>query len=703
MREVSHKSVLFLRDACEREGVAFDEIAQGLNGLGSFDAKAGRVDWDVFATLLDRFAARVGMRAVEEAGARTADDAFAESIRVIAGAFASSRVLYRAIVRWFAPAAIENLLASYEDLPDGRARIIVEVPPPHRPSLAFFHLTLGSYRAAPRLLGQRDAIVEMRLEVARAIYTISPPPDLTLLARVRRAVKAALGARRAIVELSEQQDLLRASYQALLDSRRDFRVVIDSVPNGVMIHRAGVILYANPSWSTTLGFDPVGRRVSDLVVASARDGFEALIVAGAARDDARPEIEFRCADGHVVTLEVYPAKDVDFDGSPSSVLVAHDVTEKKELHAKAALAERMASIGTIAASVAHEINNPLTYVTDNLRSLREALSSATSTVAREDLAQMAAEAAGGAERVEVIVRDLKTFSRVEADVLGPLDICATLESTARIAASEIRQRARLVFEFEAVPLVVGNASRLSQVFLNLLINAAHAIPEGHVEDNEIRVAARADGGRVAIEVRDTGTGIAPENLARIFEPFFTTKQLGVGTGLGLTVCHTIVTAMGGTIVVESVLGKGTTVRVLLLRAKEEALPPRSIRPSLAPLRGPIRILVVDDEPLVAKALTRVLRGNQITVAASGEAALAALASASFDVVFCDLMMPGMSGMDLFERVRPEQRPSFIFTTGGAFTPRAQQFLASVPNRRLDKPFDPKRVLRMLADICSVTI
>ena len=698
MREVSNKSAIFLRDACAREGFQFDEIAQGIPGLEKIDDGSGRIDWDAFASLMDRFMAKTGMRAVEEAGARTVEDAFAESIRVIAGAFASSRVLYRAIVRWFAPAAVDNLVLTYEDLPDGRARITVEVPPAHRPSIAFFHLTLGSYRAAPRMLGQPDAIVEMRLEERRATYTITPPPDLTILARARRAVKAALGARRAIQELSDQQDQLRASYQALLDSRRDFRAVIDSVPNGVLIHRAGVILYTNPSWSTTLGFDSVGLRLADLVVPSARDGFDALIVPNAERGTTRPEVQFVCADGHVVTLELFPAKDVDFDGRTSSVLVAHDVTEKKDLHAKATIAERMASIGTIAAGVAHEINNPLTYVTDNVRRLNEALSSHASTLPRAELAQMAAEAASGTERVEVIVRDLKTFARAQPDVVGPLDICAILESTSRIAVSEIRQRARLVQDFDAVPLALGNASRLGQVFLNLLINAAHAIPEGHVEENEIRIVARGVGEQVSIEVRDTGAGIAPENLSRIFEPFFTTKPLGVGTGLGLTVCHKIVTSMGGEIVIESIVGQGTTVRVLLPRAKGALQPKRSMRPSVSPARGPRRILVVDDEPLVAKALTRTLRGNDVTVATSGDEALAALESATFDLVFCDLMMPGMSGMELFERVPPEVRPSFIFATGGAFTPRAQQFLATVPNRTIDKPFDAKLIRQIVADL-----
>jgi len=414
-------------------------------------------------------------------------------------------------------------------------------------------------------------------------------------------------------------------------------------------------------------------------------------------------VQFVRADGTFVTIELFTAKELDFDGMTSCVLVSHDVTEKRELQTKAQLADRMASIGTIAAGVAHEINNPLTYVVGNVRAIHEALSRTDAQTSREELAQLAAEAISGTERVEVIVRDLKTFSRAQTEAVGPLDVCAILESAARMAVSEIRLRARFVQDFEDVPLAVGNAQRLGQVFLNLLINAAQAIPTGHVEENEIRVVARGVGDRVSIEVRDTGSGIAPEHLSRIFEPFFTTKPVGVGTGLGLAICHNIVSSMGGTITVESALGKGTTMRVVLPAASAVAPRARSMHPSASPKRGPKRILVVDDEPLVAKALSRTLRGNDVTVATNGAEALALIQAQPFDLVFCDLMMPGMDGIELFERVPPEVRGSFVFATGGVFTARAQQFLATLPNRTLDKPFDSKLVRKIVADLDALDV
>jgi nitrogen-specific signal transduction histidine kinase len=404
------------------------------------------------------------------------------------------------------------------------------------------------------------------------------------------------------------------------------------------------------------------------------------------------------ANGETATLEVFPSENVDFEGKPSRVLVAHDVTERKELQAKASLAERMASIGTIAAGVAHEINNPLTYVIANVRRIHAVLSSPGGDVPSSELVQMAAEAVSGVERVEVIVRDLKMFSRADTDVVMPIDVRAVLESTARIAESEVRLRARLVQDFEDVPLAVGNASRLGQVFLNLLVNAAHSIPEGDIAAHEIRISARRAGDRVAIEVSDTGAGISKENLPRVFQAFFTTKPVGVGTGLGLAICHTIVTSMGGEISVTSEVGVGTTVRVLLPIAVAPAPRQRSIQPSTPPRAGPKRILVVDDEPLVARALERTLRGNDVTIALSGKDALAALAGEAFDLVFCDLMMPGVSGMDLYQELRPDQQERFVFVTGGAFTARAQSFLASIPNRTIDKPLDIKLVRKIVAEL-----
>jgi signal transduction histidine kinase len=230
-------------------------------------------------------------------------------------------------------------------------------------------------------------------------------------------------------------------------------------------------------------------------------------------------------------------------------------------------ADRLASMGRLAAGVGHEINNPLSYVISNLNFLHGELArieGAPTHAEREEILEVLEAAREGAERVRVIVKDLKTLSRPEEASSDRSELCKVVRSAAKLAANELRYRARLVEDCDDVPLVQGNEARLGQVFLNLIVNAAHAIPPGKSHENEVRVVARKAGeDRVTVEVSDTGCGIPPENLRRIFEPFFTTKPVGLGMGLGLSVCHSIITGLGGELDVRSEVGKGTTFVVTL--------------------------------------------------------------------------------------------------------------------------------------------
>ncbi|HZS35304.1 MAG TPA: ATP-binding protein, partial [Polyangia bacterium] len=297
-----------------------------------------------------------------------------------------------------------------------------------------------------------------------------------------------------------------------------------------------------------------------------------------------------------------------------------------------------------------------------------------------------------AERVRLIVRDLKIFSRPEEEKLGAVDVRVVMESSLRMAWNEIRHRARLVKSYGDVPAVAANEARLGQVFLNLVINAAQAIEPGHADRNQLRVATRDGGaGRVIVEVADTGSGIPADVIGRIFDPFFSTKPIGVGTGLGLPICYRIVTGFGGEIGVESEPGKGSVFRVTLpiaVPAVEEPAP--AAAPAPAPARR-ARVLVVDDDEMVARSLRRMIGPeHHVVVASSARAGAEACARERFDVILCDLMMPEMTGMDLhaeLARVAPEQAARMVFMTGGAFTPDARSFLERVPNERLEKPFD----------------
>ncbi len=382
-----------------------------------------------------------------------------------------------------------------------------------------------------------------------------------------------------------------------------------------------------------------------------------------------------------------------------------DVTEKRRLQAQLIQSDRMASMGTLAAGVAHEINNPLAYVVANLGWVAQSLDGAGpgATVPPEDQSEIREaleEARSGAERVRAIVRDLKTFSRADESARGPADVRRVLESALNLARNEIRHRARVVTDLGEVPTVEASEHRLGQVFLNLLINAAQAIAEGRADQNQVRAVTRTDErGWAVVEIHDTGSGIPPEHPSSIFEPFFTTKPPGVGTGLGLAICHGIVTGLGGEIQVTSEPGRGSVFRVRLPPARAPA--PEAPEPAPAPHPPRARILVVDDEPLVGRAIQRILgASHQVTVETSGRAALARLERGErFDLMLCDLMMPEMTGQDLLqalERTAPDLAGRVAFLTGGAFTPAAREFLERTGRPRLDKPFEAQALERLVA-------
>ncbi|ATB29929.1 hybrid sensor histidine kinase/response regulator [Melittangium boletus] len=393
----------------------------------------------------------------------------------------------------------------------------------------------------------------------------------------------------------------------------------------------------------------------------------------------------------------------DADGRLMRVVGAvEDRTEREELRARLALSDRMASVGTLAAGVAHELNNPLAYVLANLDFAREELRTALEPGSGvEPIAQALEEAREGAERMRLIVRDLKLFSRKDDERLEWVEVHRALDSAAAMAWNEIRHRARLVKDYQPLPAVYANEARLGQVFLNLIVNAAHAIAEGAAERNEIRLSTRVDAaGRVVVEVRDTGGGIPEELRPRILEPFFTTKPLGVGTGLGLPICQDLLTRLGGALEFESEEGVGTVFRVVLAAPERPQREEKGVSASKAPVRRRGHLLVVDDEPMVLAALQRTLnQEHDVTVFTRAEAALAWLEQGlPWDLLLCDVMMPEMTGIELYEvlaKRMPERVGHVVFVTGGAFTERAREFLGRVDPPRLEKPFDFQALRGML--------
>jgi len=279
---------------------------------------------------------------------------------------------------------------------------------------------------------------------------------------------------------------------------------------------------------------------------------------------------------------------------------------------------------------------------------------------------------------------------------------ACIEWALKLTGNQLRHTAKLVKEIGPAPLVLGNEVRLSQVFVNLLANAAQAI-EGRPQDNEIRIAVATEGGEAVVEVCDTGSGVAPEVADRIFEPFFTTKPPAAGTGLGLSICRNLVEAMDGRIELDASVPGRTCFRVRLPPAPLQTATPS--RPVAVVDHRRVRILVVDDDPLFSRSMRRMLqRDHDVTLVDNGQDAAVMLRdSDAFDLVLCDMMMPGMSGMDLYEEVlvsRPDMAERIVFTTGGAFTRRAADFLALVGNRHITKPFASAELLALVQSLTS---
>ncbi len=471
----------------------------------------------------------------------------------------------------------------------------------------------------------------------------------------------------------------------------------------------GRYMFVNPAFEVLTGYrasEALGRRAADLL------GTEDRPQLLAQPQKADGEKIFRGTsfgyrkDGTRFEQEVTFAAVSTEDGILKYIVgIRRDVTELHRTQEALRVRDRLASVGTLAAGVAHEINNPLTYVIANL--------SYALTVMEElkqenrfgpdlkDFEEALIEAQDGAERVKSIVRDLKTFARSDTDSIGVLDVNSVLESSLKMVANEIRHAARLSLELDNVPAVLGNESKLGQVFINLLVNAVQALPEGKALSNEISIRTKSEEDGVTITVADSGCGMSEETASRAFDPFYTTKKVGVGTGLGLCICHNIVNSMGGDIRIESRLNKGTTVMVRLPSADITTFETPQEAPSeAARIDRRLRVLVIDDEAPVGKAFRRILNDCRVDVAESGVEGFKLIKKNEHDVVFCDLMMPDMSGMDLYDRVRvelPEKVDDMIFMTGGVFTPQAEEFVNVCTRPVLHKPFDSEKIRRLISE------
>ncbi len=456
-----------------------------------------------------------------------------------------------------------------------------------------------------------------------------------------------------------------------------FDLLVEDLPDGILIHRAGTVSYVNAR----------GRAM--LAIAGSPRGLTVASLASPALDqlEDRPGVVALRTAATSVQVEV-ARKPIQFAGAPSELIVIRDVSERERLRTRLDVTQRLASVGSLAAGVAHEINNPLTVILASLEMLSHEVAAAS------EASELVDEATDATERVRRIVDDMRRLARGDDDSRpAPFAVGPAIQRAVALTAADVRQRALVeIDEGGTDRMVLGSESRFVQVVVNILVNAAHAMPtDAAASRHTIRIAAGERGERIEVTVTDDGVGIAPEILERVFDPFFTTKDVGVGTGLGLSICHSLMQAMSGSITLTSTVGVGTTVALQLPSAPATvvvedragarpratgatatpARPSATVRPDAAPIAGPSgppRILVIDDEPGIRTLVTRMLGDHEVAAAESGPGALAMIARGErFDLILCDVLMPEMPGPAVraaLTRAAPDQARRMVFVTGG---------------------------------------
>lgn len=466
------------------------------------------------------------------------------------------------------------------------------------------------------------------------------------------------------------------------------------------------IVYVNAAFTEMTGFtaDEARGKTPDILMGPETDQ-ETLSTIQRAREipeAVRVELLHYRKDRSTFWAEVDVVPILDDDGLCTHFMgVLRDITKRKNAYSRLFEAERLAAIGTLAAGVAHEMNNPLAYLLTNISFVEESLPKLVAAASTpddwSDLVRTVEDVRHGAMRLAGIVRDIKTFSSVDAQESIPCRVSPILVRAVKMARAGMPDSAPIELRCDdEVPRVLADPNRLAQAILNVLINALDAVPADAAgrRRGQVQILARGNGDSVEISIRDDGVGIPPDVLPRILDPFFTTKEVGKGVGLGLSISHSIIQAMHGHMSLESAVGRGTTVHITLPRASvsiPHSSPALETHRDLPPVSRRLRVLVVDDEEMVARAIRRALRArDDVVTCEGGHAALDLLANDEFDVILCDLSMPRMSGGELYVRVAetwPGREKRIIIMTGGAASDSGRQFLDRVKPPRLDKPVD----------------
>jgi len=573
---------------------------------------------------------------------------------------------------------IQDVDPSYPPGADDRARLIRDHPGP-----TLTHHVKRSGRRLP-------------VEVTRRMFTWrGRATELTVVRDVRQRLKAELQIRR-------------------------LAAAVDSVGLGVLLTSGdGTLVFVNPAFERMLGEAPgtvVGRSVDSLRPLDTTGEFEGELVV---------ESEGRGAFPVYISRALFQSRT---GGLAGAVEIWTDLTEQKERDQQLMQADKLASLGQTAASVAHEINNPLAFIIANLRTLLEYatdirqaidelrvslgkpeadLRSAVEAVlneenlldAMEDIDQLTSESLRGAERVRTIVADLRAYAR-RKDIMQPCDLRKVVDNALTLAKNELRYRTDVITDIaEDFPKVIGSPGRLEQVVLNLVLNAVQALPDDPPSErpNRIWIRMSAEGDRATLEIEDNGSGIPDSVVSKIFNQFFTTKDTKRGTGLGLFISKKIIDTHGGTLEVRSTHGEGSVFRIEL---------PTEPVVRAAPVSKNVRrrsVLLIDPERLVLDSLTRVLQPHHdVTAVESGQVGLRKAETGAFDVIVCELALPDLPGDLLFHKLKqsqPDVARRFVIISGGSRSPHTSE-ITEAGVHRLVKPVEPNKLLGLIEQITT---
>lgn len=494
-----------------------------------------------------------------------------------------------------------------------------------------------------------------------------------------------------LLALGWQRAALRRRTRTLLaQTDASFRAFLASMPEIVIVRRRDGAVLLNEAAQELFGTDGEDEKMWLMrsVHPSDRRRVMALLRGEAAATPARElmEVRVRAPDSEQWRDLEVSHQAVSLGGAPARILVGRDVTERRRLQTQMLMADRMVSLGTLVAGIGHEINNPLSYVLGNLEVIAEAVGREETELyaLRREVKAAARDALDGATRVRTIVQRLSSFSRSSEDVRLPVKLEEMVAQAVRLTHNELRHRARVVLALGPVPPVLADPGQLTQVIINLLINAAHAIAPGAADRHYITIRTHASEETVFLEVQDTGTGMDSQVVARAFDPFFTTKRVGEGTGLGLSICHGIVTSHGGQISIDSARGRGTTMRVSLPAHREASAASGASAAAAVATSSAVVADEVDDSPMRPVSPPVASAAPRSSLAARGSTAHALAESGALTTA--GLTAASLTGVPSYIE---HSEPSLVPPTETGATPRPRVMVID------DEPAVGKVLARML--------